>query len=131
MPGNRKPISLVSLKKTSPKKRTSQKKQVSPDRQEYLQDIINRCDLVINGLESSGAWTIVLEDVEETRQRLDDTWQNISNEKQWYEFRVTKMAVMKIINLIDDYKNDLKTASEELFKAQNPDKAIQADVQND
>ena len=87
--------------------------------------------MVINGLESSGAWTIVLEDVEETRQRLDDTWQNISDEKQWYEFRVTKMAVMKIINLIDDYKNDLKTASEELFKAQNPDKVIQADVQND
>ena len=87
--------------------------------------------MVINGLESSGAWTIVLEDVEETRQRLDDTWQNISNEKDWYEFRVTKMAVMKIINLIDDYKNDRLVASDELFKTQNPDKVIQADVQND
>ena len=94
-----------------------------------LQDIINRCQSVVDSLENSGGWSIVLDDFEEQRNRLDDTWQNVSDEKAWFEYRITKLAVMKVLNLVDDYKSDMKLALDQKYKQDNPDKVIQKDYQ--
>lgn len=83
----------------------------------------------MDGLENSGGWLIVLEDFSEQRQRLDDTWQNVTDEKTWFEYRITKMATMKVLNLVDDYRQDMKTALTEKYKLENPDKVIQKDYQ--
>lgn len=104
-------------------------RKATSDKEVSLQDVINRCQLIIDGLENNGAWLAVLEDFNEQRQRLDDTWQNVSDDKAWYEYRITKLAVMKVLNLVEDYKSDMKVALEEKFKLDNPDKIIQRDYQ--
>ena len=90
----------------------------------------DRAQTIIDMLGSSGAWDMVLEDFEVERKRLDDTWHLVTKEKDWYEFRVTKMAVLKIVNLLEDYKHDRDTAVMELRDILNPDGGIVKDFDN-
>jgi hypothetical protein len=108
---------------------TSQSKD-SQQLSEELQTLINRCQLVIDHLENNPAWDIVLEDMALQKKQLDDNWQFISDVEKWKEFRITKMAVMKITNLIDDYKSDKEKAIQEKYALENPDKVILRDVDN-
>jgi len=85
--------------------------------------------MVVDSLESNPGWLAVVDDFNEQRWRLDDTWQNVSDDKAWFEYRVTKLAVMKVLNLVDDYKNDMKVALDQKYKEDNPDKVIQKDYQ--
>ena len=109
----------------SEQKTQSQQKQ---NREDMLLDIINRSSAVINGLAGNGAWDIVLGDVEKQRKNLDDNWQFVSDDKKMHEFRVTKMAVMKILNLLQDYTHDKELAQNELHTLQNPVTIINKDV---
>jgi len=95
---------------------------------ETLDNIERRSGLVISGLENSSSWKLVLEDFGKEVKRLDDSWQYIYDEKQWYEWRVTKLAAIKVVNLIEDYKQDLDRAKEELKIINNPKTHINKDV---
>jgi hypothetical protein len=95
-----------------------------------LQALINRCQLIVDNLEHNVGWEGVLEDFKRERQRLDDNWQFVTDKEKWIEWRATKMAVIKVLNVVEDYKMDMKTAIEEKFTLENPDKVIQADVDN-
>jgi hypothetical protein len=106
-----------------------QNPEVSSDK-DRLQDVINRSDLIINGLEHNRSWELVVEDLGKQQQKLDDSWQYVTDEKKWLEYRITKLATMKLLSLIDDYKNDKGLAQKELFLLENPDKAIQKDYDN-
>lgn len=125
MPPKRKRTSSVNSEKTSPK--TNQKiEDVVSD----LQRVIETCQVVVDNLENNPGWHRVVEDFEAQRDRLDNTWQNVTDEKTWMEFRVTKLAVNKVLNIIEDYKADKKRAFEEMFKIQNPDVVTHIDVDN-
>jgi len=100
-------------------------------KRETLQKRINRYQMIVNGLEDSEAWREVVNDFNVERKRMDDNWQKVRDEKQWHEWRITKLAIMKIINIIDDYKNDIRVAKEEINKIDNPDKKIRKDVDNE
>ncbi len=97
---------------------------------EEAQKIVNRSQTIIDGLRNNQAWEMVIEDFKDERQRLDDTWQYITDEKKWYEYRVTKMAVMKIINMISDYEADMKTAAGKIDKIKSTTEQIPVDVDN-
>lgn len=73
---------------------------------EELQNIINRATSVISALEGSHGWDIVLEDMQALARKLDDSWQYIKTDEHFTEARITKMAVVKVINLLNDYKHD-------------------------
>jgi len=96
-------------------------------RQENLDKIARRSAEVVSGLDN-GAWRIVLEDMEAQRKGLDDNWQFVSDPAKLLEFRVTKMAVMKIINLVNDYRLVGESARTELEKINNPEENIDKDV---
>lgn len=98
---------------------------------ENLETIARRAGAIVSGLEDSSAWKLVLEDFGKEIKRLDDTWQYIYEDKEWYEYRITKMAAMKVANLIEDYKHDLNRASEELKALENPATHIQKDIDNE
>ena len=108
----------------------NQKDQRTEDIVGQLERRRDRAQTIIDMLGSSGAWDMVLEDFEVERKRLDDTWQLVTDEKRWYEYRVTKMAVLKIVNLLEDYKHDRDTASMELKDLINPDGGIVKDFDN-
>lgn len=101
------------------------------NREDVLLDIINRSQSVINGLTGNGAWDLVLSDVGKQCKNLDDNWQYVSDEKKMHEFRVTKMAMMKIMNLLQDYAHDRDLADKELTTIRNSDKVIDKDVDNE
>jgi hypothetical protein len=90
---------------------------------------VNKSSIAIDNLGKNPGWEIVLADISEQKKRLDDTWQFISDEKKMQEYRVTKIAVMKILNIIDDYRADKDTALEEIYRIENPDKIISKDYQ--
>ena len=97
---------------------------------EDKRNIASRCQQIIDGLEGNGAWELVLEDFEKQRKRLDDTWQFVKDNDKWYEYRITKLAVNKILTLIDDYKKDMNLATSEIAELENTDNSIIRDVDN-
>jgi len=101
------------------------------NREDLLLGIINRSQTVINGLEECGAWKLVVEDIEKQCKNLDDNWQFVDDEKKLREFRITKMAVLKIKNLIDDYRFDMERATRELKSLVDKKNNIQKDVDNE
>ena len=96
---------------------------------ERLQGIVNRNQLIIDNLEHNAGWEGVVEDLSKHKQMLDDTWQYITDEKKWLEYRVTKLAVMKVLNVIDDYRADKSRATQELYEIEHPEKVIKKDYQ--
>ena len=108
----------------------NQKNQSQKEASSKPQAIINKCQFIVDGLKDNGAWQVVVEDFEKQRKDLDDTWHFITNEKHWYEARVTKLAVNKILNLVGDYENDMKVAQVELSKIKDTETNIPADVDN-
>jgi hypothetical protein len=100
----------------------------SVQRKEFLREFVSRATMIVEDLGSSNAWNLVLEDFEKQRKLLDDNWQYVMDEKKMHEFRVSKMAVHKILNLVNDYKNDLKMAGDELNAIENPKTNIIRDV---
>ena len=110
----------------NPENQTSETKEQAIER---LQGTVNRNQQIIDGLENNPGWEGVVEDLSRERKRLDDTWQYVTDEKKWLEFRVTKLAVMKILNLIDDYKQDKVTALNEIYIWEHPEEIIKKDYQ--
>lgn len=111
--------------------KTFQNQQMSIEQRiDGLRRIADRCQIVIDNLSHNAGWEAVIEDLTLQKQRLDDTWQYVIDDKKLAEFRVTKMAVVKILNVIEDYKSDKKVALDELYKLENPDKTILKDVDN-
>ena len=98
---------------------------------EQLQQVVNRSKVIIDGLEHNQSWEFVLEDLSKQQKHLDDTWQFVKDEKQWFEYRITKLATMKLLNLVDDYKADMQRAETEIFTINNPDIITQKDVPNE
>jgi hypothetical protein len=127
MPKRKKPVSIPKSQKPN-----KQQESLAPpvDRIEELQRIINRSQLILDHLQNNVGWEMVLEDITKEKQRLDDNWQYETDEKKWIEWRATKMAVIKILNVLNDYRMDIQTALEEKYKLENPDKVIHRDVDN-
>lgn len=94
------------------------------NREEELICKIGDCELVIREVEGSEAWKILLRDFERTRKTIDDNWQLLFDEKKLDELRITKLAVMQLVNLIETYKHDLKLAKDELYQIRNPNDAL-------
>lgn len=83
---------------------------------EELIDRSSRALKVVEGLETSDAWRIILEDQNENIRKIDLTWQFVpkSEEKRLDDLRIMKMASMTIVNLIQHYKSDIERCQEEI-----------------
>lgn len=97
------------------------------DNREQLRNRINDCQIVLNELEQSNAWNVVLNDANLWVKQLDDRWQDVADEKQLREMRVLKMAYKYLLDIRIKYKNDMENAKTELMRLENPDKYIQKD----
>ena len=101
------------------------------DIRENLHRIIAKSNMVINSLEHNDAFNQVLSDFEEQKKRIDNNWHLISKKEDLEEMRITKLAVMSILNVLDNYRFDLKKAQEELIKLDNPKDLINKDYDNE
>lgn len=92
---------------------------------------IGECNTVINDIDNSPVWKIIIKDMEGQRKYLDDNWQNIFEEEKLKRARELKMSVMHILNIKDKYASDLKTAQERLEIIRNPQNEIDKDYDNE
>ncbi len=92
---------------------------------------IGRLEKVVNALDNSEAWKIVVEDYQRGEKMIDDSWINEFDEKRLKQFRVTKLASREVSQLLDKYKYDLELARKQLFQIDNPDKEIPKDWDNE
>ena len=95
-----------------------------------LQEVVNKCQFIIDGLETNGAWEKVIEDFKLTVKDLDDTWHFVKDEKIWFEYRITKMASMKVLHLIEGYRQDKVDALQKLQDLNPTEDTIVKDFDN-
>lgn len=88
---------------------------------------INRCNEIITGLEGNNAFKLALEDFEKQKKRIDDYWQYENDPKNLESLKITKLATISVLNIVDNYKYDLKKAKQELYQLDNPDKTVMKD----
>jgi len=94
-----------------------------------IDETLNRiaeCEMVVNELENSPTWNILLKDIQAQKQSLDDNWQELTGEKL-DKARVLKFATNHILTLKHSYAEELKARKEEVKAYQNPDKVIVKD----
>lgn len=85
------------------------------------------CRAIIDNIEKTPAWKILVKDCDEKKHFIDEHWQDISDKKVLYNMRVKKNAVNLILNLKKNYEQDLERAQSELEKRKNTDKAVLKD----
>ena len=95
------------------------------------EDLINRiaeCNTVLNEIDSSNAWKVITKDLERHRQSIDGHWHLIPKDSiKLEEARVTKMAIMHLIQLKEKYMSDLENSQIELDTIDNPKEQILKD----
>jgi len=95
-----------------------------------LQDKVSRCNMILRELENNQGFRAMLEDFNKTRMNIDNNWQFIFEPDKLQEMRVTKMAVMSILNMLESYEHDKNTAAAKLVELDNEDKIISGDFDN-
>jgi len=85
---------------------------------------ISECERVVREFENSESWKIVLRDIGQMRQKIDDNWAMVFEDKKLDEMRVTKFAVMYLLNIINSYKSDMELAKKELHAIDNPNTVL-------
>jgi hypothetical protein len=94
------------------------------DRKQQLIEKITECETVVRGVENSEAWKIILKDIDSLRAKIDDNWAMQFDSKKLDEMRVTKFAVMYLLNIINSYKSDLEIAKKEMYAIDNPNTVL-------
>lgn len=94
---------------------------------EKVEQKISECKTVINDLEATKAWKVILKDMREQKERLDSNWQDVYDEKKLLALRALKNATNHVLRLKQRYKDDLETALQELHMIDNPDQFVQKD----
>lgn len=94
---------------------------------ESLENRIRECSTVISGLKDNPGWNTLIKDLSHQKEIVDNNWHLIFDEKKLTEFRITKMAVMHIVDILSKYETDLEAAQSELKKMDNPKEEILRD----
>ena len=92
---------------------------------------ISRANTVLRELPASSGFKILIEDFTAQKKMIDENWHLVKDEKTLTEFRITKFAVLTLINTVQSYEADLKQATEELRKLENPETIIGKDYDNE
>jgi len=87
---------------------------------EDLQARVSKCNRIIEGLGSNGAFNEMLDDFKVQMKRLDDSWQWLTDEKTLKEAQITKMAYLSVVNVLDNYRHDAEDAGKQLVELSNP-----------
>ncbi|HHI04324.1 MAG TPA: hypothetical protein ENL45_02145 [Candidatus Woesearchaeota archaeon] len=100
----------------------------------YRDELVKRiadCQIVISDLEKSPAWAVVVSDMQRQRELLDNTWQDIIDEKKLQKARELKLAVMHILSLKNKYAEELASLQKQLEENDNPEEIVSKDYDNE
>jgi len=97
------------------------------DYKEELQDRLSKCTTVIDDLNNTGAWKILIEDMEKQKKIADDNWHLIQDPLKLETLRIGKLGVNHVISIPEAYKQEKEQIEEELERLDNPETVIQKD----
>ena len=92
---------------------------------------ISECSIVVDRLNNDPAWNILLRDFSLLVQQIDDSWQEIDDEKKLEKARVYKHAIKHLMNTKKNYEEELEAAKEALNKMQSPETEIVKDYDSE
>lgn len=100
--------------------------------EERLIQRMGECQVVVNDIERSQAWNILLTDIKAMIAMLDSKWHEIpDNDPKLREMKNLKTALRQIYSFPSLYLQELEKLQSELKKIQNPDAEIQKDADNE
>lgn len=90
---------------------------------EQLLSKVSRNSTVVAELRSSNAWNLIKQDLEERKVEIDNAWAYIpdSDIEKLRELRISKLAILHILSLQENYEHDLLKAQELLSQADDPE----------
>ena len=91
---------------------------------------IGDLQVLVGEIDSQRSWQLALAEIENQIDVLDSNWQSVTKEK-FYEMQVTKIGLMSVLNLVDEWKEELAGLLEELEAEEHPDKVQQGDYDNE
>lgn len=89
------------------------------DRKDPIDLELSKINTVLNYLKGSEAWGIVIEDCISYAKELDNRWCYIVKPEEMQEARVTKMALMHVMNLLDRYELNKQNLEKEKVSMDN------------
>ena len=101
-----------------------------PVGEDYLSKLTNRmneCEEVVRHLETCPAFSVIIKDLNFQKELIDNNWHLTNDEVKLKEFRITKFAIMHLLNLRNKYSDELIQAKAEFEKLNNTDKVILKD----
>lgn len=99
--------------------RRKAKKVIESNEADLIVNRIAECQTVINEIDNSPLWRIVLKDMEGQRKFLDDAWQEITDSEKLQKARELKFATLHILRLKQKYEEELNARREDLRKYEN------------
>ena len=99
-------------------------------RDEMLRERLEECELIVGEIEESRVYNIIKQDAERYIELLDSRWQDITDDKQFQESRVLKLAYSHLVNLKEKYQQELEAIKKELLMSDNKD-TMQASYYDD
>lgn len=90
-----------------------------------------QCEQVINEIDSSPLWKIVMADLESQRQQLDNHWQDLLDEDKLKTARILKMSVLHTLGLKARYEEELVDVCDQIKALENQDTIIMKDYDNE
>ena len=75
---------------------------------------IKECEMVVDKLDNSDVWKVVINDAVQWSSQLDNMWQDVMDEDKLKQMRVLKLAYKHIMDLPTKYREQLAALQEGL-----------------
>lgn len=82
------------------------------DKEEMIERI-KELSVLVNDIEESPAWKVAMKELKAKIETLDSCWQSCPQDKL-LELQITKLSVMEIIRITEEWKEELEALKEEL-----------------
>ena len=97
---------------------------------EGLTERIGELQHLVSEIDSTRAWQLAMKLIGEQIDLLNENWQAVDAEK-FKEMQVTKIGLLSVLDLVNDWKEELAQCLEQLEAEQNPASIQQDDFDNE
>ena len=91
---------------------------------------VRELELLTQDIEHSVAWQQAMKELQTKSDNLDNHWQTAPQDKI-FELQVTKLAIMEVITIIDDWRDELAELKQRIADEQSPSGVQDGDFDNE
>lgn len=81
---------------------------------EQIVDRLRNIRAIADQLGTSDVWDLVLQDAKRWKQKMDDEWQNVVDDKVLSQMRIVKQAYLFLTQVPERYKREAKMLEDEI-----------------